>query len=113
MMRMVGVEYGRYLAEHNGAAPADDAAFRAFVDGQIAKTPDYGVKNAEELFACSRDGQPLTIVVGAKIVVPDQTDQAWAAYEQTGVDGKRLAVNTRGGVVELGADEFSRSIPAK
>lgn len=113
LLRAVGVEYGRYLGQHNGAPPSDEAAFRAFVDAQIAQTKDYGVASAEELLLSPRDGKPVKVIVGAKVTAPDQPDLPWAAYEQTGVDGKRLAVNARGTVVEFSSEEFSQAIPLK
>jgi hypothetical protein len=109
-MRMVGVEYSRYQSAHNGQPPPDEAAFRSFLDVQISKTPDYGVKSADELLTTTRDGQPLKVVYGKKAGPPDQPDTPWAAYEQTGVDGKRLVVNTRGTVVELASDEVNRIV---
>ncbi len=109
-MRMVGIEYGRYLGANGGQPPADEAALRTFIEQQISRTPDYGVKSVDELLGASRDGQPLKIVVGKKVAPPDSPDMPWAAYEQTGVDGKRLVVNTRGAVTELPADEVERMI---
>jgi hypothetical protein len=109
-MRMVGIEYGRYLAQHNGAPPPDEAAFGAFLDAQIKNTPDYGVASAGELLAATRDGGPLVVIYGKKVAPPDAPDLLWAAYEKTGVDGMRLVVNARGLVTELAADEVERII---
>lgn len=107
-MRMVGIEYGRYQGAHNGQPPADEAAFRGFLDQQIRTTPNYGVKSADELLAMTRDGQPLHVIYGGKIGPPDQPDEPWAACEAQGDAGKRLVVNTRGSVVELSSDEVER-----
>lgn len=110
MMRMVGIEYGRFLAAHNGQPPQDDAELRRFIDAQISQTPNYGVSSAQELLTSPRDGQPLKVVVGKKAAVADQPDLAWAAFEQTGVGGQRLAVNTRGLVQELSSAEVDRLV---
>ncbi|RIK88185.1 MAG: hypothetical protein DCC67_00865 [Planctomycetota bacterium] len=112
MMRMVGIEYGRFLASHNGQPPKDEAELRQFIDAQISQTPNYGVKNAEELLTSPRDGQPLKIIVGKKVAPPDPSGSPWAAYEQTGVGGSRLAVNARGQVQELSSEQIE-SVVAK
>ena len=112
-LRMVGIEYGRYLVANNGAPPPDEAAMRTFLDLQISRTPNYGVASADELLSSTRDGKPLQLICGAKVAPPDRPEALWAAYEQTGVDGRRLVVNTRGDVVELDAEAFDRDVPLK
>ena len=109
-MRMVGVEYGRYLGADNGAPPPDEAAAIAFIDEQIKRTPDYGVKSADELLGLTRDGERLQVIVGKKVAPPDMPDPLWAAYEKTGVGGQRFVVNSRGSVIELPAEEVERII---
>jgi hypothetical protein len=112
-LRMVGIEYAHYLGQHNGAVPHDEAEFRTFVDSQIAQVKDYGVKSAEELLTSPRDGQAVKVILGEKVAPPDQPETPWAAYEHTGVDGKRLAVNIRGTVFELDAQQFAQMVPIK
>jgi hypothetical protein len=50
------------------------------------------------LLRTGRDGQPLVVIVGKKVENPERSPYPWAAYEKTGVDGKRLVSDTRGGV---------------
>ena len=110
-LTVLGMQYGEYLTQHNGAAPPDEAAMRSFLESRLGELSGYGVKNADDLLGASRDGKPLMVVCGAKIASPDYPDLPWAAYEQEGVDGKRAAVNTRGNVFELTAEEFARQVP--
>jgi hypothetical protein len=109
-LKLVGLQYGEYVATNNGAPPKDLETYRKFVESRLADLVNYNVKNVDDILSSRRDGQPLALICGKKVFDPDQPDQLWAAYEQTGVDGKRMAANVRGGVVELSAEEFSRRL---
>jgi hypothetical protein len=111
VLRLTGIEYGGYLASHNGQPPKDAAAFRQFLESRLDQLAGYNVKSADDLLKSPRDGQPLVIIVGKKVSAPDQSDYPWAAYEQTGVDGKRMAVNVRGGVADMTPEEFAQHVP--
>jgi hypothetical protein len=111
-LKLAGLQYGEYVATNNGAPPKDLESFRKFLESRIADLVNYNVKSADDLLSSRRDGQPFVLICGKKVFDPDQPDMLWAAYEQTGVDGNRLAANVRGGVVELSAEEFARRIPA-
>ena len=104
----VAREYGQFLEAHRGAPPNDDAEFRAFVEPRVA---NYG-KSLEEFLKSPRDGEAYVIVTGKKIFPPDSSLTPWAAYEKTGVDGKRYAAAYRGGVFEFSPEEFSAQVPA-
>ena len=112
-LTVLGMQYGEYLAQHGGAAPPDEATMRSFLESQLGELSGYGVKNVDDLLGASRDGKPLKVVCGAKVASPDYPDLPWAAYEQEGVDGTRAAVNSRGNVFELSAEEFARQVPIK
>ena len=79
----------------------------------MERLSSYGVKAVDELLNSPRDGKPFRIVVGKTVASPDAPDLPWAAYEQTGVDGMRMAANARGGVYEFGPDEFQKMLPAE
>ena len=112
-MKVLGLQYGSYLTEHNGAPPPDEAAMRAYLQSHMADLSAYGVKGVDDLLPPGRDGQPIKVVYGAKIAPPDRSQYAWAAYEQTGVDGKRLLCDSRGGVYEIGDKEFTEQVSGK
>jgi hypothetical protein len=111
-MKLLGIEYGRYLAAH-GSPPKDEAAWRAYLESRMSDLSAYGVKSVDDLLGKGRDGQPIQVIYGATVTAPHQTEYPWAAYEQTGVGGQRLAVNVRGGLQELAPDEFSKQVPIK
>jgi hypothetical protein len=109
-MKVLGLEYGSYLTEHNGAPPADEAAMRDYLQSRMVDLSELGVKGVDDLLRLGRDGQPIKVVYGAKIAMPDRPQYAYAAYEQTGVDGTRLVCDSRGGVYEMGETEFTEQI---
>jgi hypothetical protein len=114
ILRILADEYGEYLATHGGQPPKDAAVMRKFIESRMATlTADFNLPSADELLKSPRDGQPLVIVCGKKITPPESPETPWAAYEQTGVDGKRLASGVRYGPVELSPEEFSQQIPTK
>jgi hypothetical protein len=111
-MRVVADEYGEFLALHGGQPPADVPAMRTFLESRMpVLTADYNVKSPDDLLVSPRDGQPLVIVCGRKMAPADSPETPLAAYEQTGVDGKRLVSGVRYGPVELTPEEFARQIP--
>ena len=112
-MLVLGREYGAYTTQHNGVPPKDEAALRGYLQSRLEDLKIYNVKSPDDLLGKGRDGQPLQVVYGAKIATADRPEYFWAVYEQTGVGGKRLASDSRGGVYELDAAEFSKQLPGR
>lgn len=100
--------YSKYLSLHHGKPPKDYAAFRKFLESRTDSLEQHNIKDLEQLFNSPRDAQPFTVVYDKRIAVSDSPGTFWAAYEQTGVDGKRMAVRTYGGVDLLDAEQFAR-----
>ena len=90
--------YGRYITQHRGQPPPDEAALRKFIP---TLSPDelraMGVdtSNLDKLFTSPRDGQPY--------VVSYRQSAAVIAYEREGKDGKRTVAYPNARVEE--ADE--------
>ena len=59
-----------------------------------------------------RDGQ-FVVVYGKRLAPSESPGTPWAAYEQTGVDGKRFAVQVRGANEELSPEQFAAQFPSK
>jgi hypothetical protein len=104
--------YGDYMSEHAGAPPADEAAFRAFLQQRSAGIERMDVGGVDGLLTSPRDGQPFVVIYGKRIAPADSPNTPWAVYEQTGVDGKRLAAQVRGEIVELTDAEISSKLKA-
>jgi hypothetical protein len=113
-LAVIAVLYGDYLQTHNNVPPKDEAAFRSFLTEQNdSRLKEYNVTNLDDLFISPRDGQKFAVVFGKRLAPPDAPGTPWAAYEQTGVDGKRLATQVRGATEELSPDQFSAQFPSK
>jgi hypothetical protein len=91
-VRTMGDLYVAHLAEQKGA-PADEAAWRAFLDGKQTELQAAGL-TVDEMFVSPRDGAPLTWVYGK--TPKSQFGLTIVAYEQTPVDGRRFTVATNG-----------------
>jgi hypothetical protein len=106
--------YGDYLSA-NGAPPKDEAAFRAFLDERQQRIDRMKLGGVDGLLMSPRDGQPLVVVYGKRLAPPDSPNTPWAAFEQTGVDGRRMAAKVRGSVDELSSEEIAKimAVPAK
>ena len=92
------------------AAPRspDESALRNYLQLHLVDLNSYGVKSVDDLLRAGRDGQPLKVIYGASVPVAARPEYAWVAYEQTAVDGKRLACDTRGGVYEITDEEYAQ-----
>lgn len=104
--------YGEYLQANNNIPPKDEEAFHSFLNedsGSRLKT--YNVNHLDELFISARDKQPFVIVCGQRLASKDMPDAPWAAYERTGVEGKRLAARVRGATEELTPEQFGSEFP--
>jgi hypothetical protein len=112
-MTLLGQQYGGYLGAHNGTAPKDLVEFHEHVESQLPILADFGVKSADDLLRAGRDGKQLEVVTGATISMPDNPEYALAAYEQSAVDGRRFACDSRGGVHDLTTEEFTEKFPGK
>jgi hypothetical protein len=110
-MTALATFYGDYL-NYYGSAPKDEATFRAFLEERTDRINKMKLGGVDELLKSPRDGQPLVVVYGKKVAPPDSPNTPWAAYEQTGVDGKRMAVQVRGAVEELTSDQLAKQFPA-
>ena len=48
-LKLLGLQYGQYLTEHRGSAPADEAAMRKYLELHMGELAGYGVKSADDL----------------------------------------------------------------
>lgn len=109
VMNVVSIFYGEYLESHRGKPPQSSDEFRQYLESRPENLKRYKVENLDQLMTSSRDGQPLVIVCGKRRLAPaDSPGTPWAAYEQTGVEGKKMAVQVRGGVHELSNGEVAQ-----
>lgn len=104
VLKVLGVEYARFAAEHNGRPPADKEELTAFL--QTRKDHIPGLNDVEQLFVSPRDNQPLVVFYGNAMPPADDSGIPLIARETTGADGNCLVANTRGGVEEMAIDQL-------
>ena len=126
----LGRLYGEYASRHDGVGPADEAAFRSFLESlPAAQKKSMGVEDLSQALTSPRDGQPYEIVYG---VAPAEAfesapgaspnpaagpkksglqGQPVVIYEQAGKDGLRLVATGFGTSAELGEKEFADAVP--
>jgi hypothetical protein len=108
VMNVLSIFYGEYLESHQGQAPKSNDDFRNYLESDPEKLNRYKIEQLDQLLISPRDGLPLVIVCGKRIAPRDAQGTPWAAYEKTGVDGIKMAVQVRGGVHEISSDEIDR-----
>jgi hypothetical protein len=111
-MKLLGLQYGSYLSE-KGAPPPDESALRSYLQSRLTMLGDYGVKSVDDLLRHGRDGQPFKVFYGTEVPLPERPEYVWVAHEQTGVAGKRLACDSRGGIYEITDIEYSQQLAGK
>ncbi len=91
--------YSLVYNSSRGVPPADEQAFRTFVDG-LPKEDFDG--NLDKLFVSDRDGQPYVMYYGKDI--KQGPYGMIVGHEATGVDGRYLLCYADGMVEEVGQD---------
>lgn len=106
------VMYGRYVGQHQGVPPADEAEFRKYVEAQsAADLANLGVTDPAKLWVSSRDKQPYVILYGPVTGPPGPAGMPVIAYESKGVGGKRFVASSLGAVDEVTEARFRELVP--
>lgn len=106
-LKFVADSYGLFLKEHR-RLPSDDAEFREFVTKLASDNPVTTGKSVDQLLTSTRDGKPFGLFTSAS---PPPAGSPWAAYEQVGVDGRRLIADTAGKIQEVDDVAFRAMMP--
>ncbi len=102
-MKPLVILYGKFLSRNRGQPPANEEAFKKFIQAAAATTLEsFEVANVDELFVSSRDGKPYGIRYRGMPPLPDDI----VIYEQDGVDGVRYVADSLGSVTEKTEQEF-------
>lgn len=106
------VLYGRYIGQHRGQPPPNEAAFKDFIKSADTGTlVDGGVKDVDSLFISSRDKLSYVIVYGTPKGPPGPGGQPVVAYEQQGLDGRRYVASVLGAVESVDQEQFRKLVP--
>jgi len=111
-LKPLAILYGRFIPQHRGQAPANEAEFRAFVEKEgPSLLEQFAVKDVNSLFVSSRDNQPFVILYGPLTGPPGPAGQPVFAYEKVGVGGRRMVATSLGAVAEVDEAEWKRLVP--
>jgi hypothetical protein len=89
-----------------GHRPKDEAEFKSFIASR-AHSDSSLTGNIEELFLSERDGQPFAVLYGD---AASAMQSSLVAYEQIGVEGKRLAASSLGVISQVSAKKFVKLV---
>ncbi|MEO1497842.1 MAG: hypothetical protein AAFV43_11900 [Planctomycetota bacterium] len=105
--------YVSYQMKHNWIGPADEATFKAFIQGfRPEKLERLGIAPGaiDDLFVSERDGQPFSI----RYSVPGSSrgSSAVVVLEAVGVDGKRIVAQLDAIQREVDEAEYNQLLNA-
>jgi hypothetical protein len=106
---MIGF-YEGYLSDHRGQAPANEQAFRDYLNSKQENLQKAGI-TVDQMFVSPREGKPLKWAYGKKPPVLKQNNMTCYAYEADPVAGKRLVIGARGMSAEIDESQFQTLFP--
>ncbi len=107
-MNALAIFYDDYVGAHQGKPPKSTSDFREHVASRFGSLQPRGVESIDAMLTSLRDQQPFVIVCNRRGVQPDSLGATWAAYEQEGVEGSRMAVRVRGGAFLFDEEEIAK-----
>ena len=87
-IKKLSVVYGRFLSQHRGQPPANEAEFKKYVQSlPPADLTSFGVDDSNRIFISDRDEKPYIIIYGQPKGPPGPGGSPVIAYEQEGKVG--------------------------
>jgi hypothetical protein len=109
-VRMMTGFYEGYLRDHRGRPPANEQAFREYLNGKQDMLQQAGV-TLDQMFVSPRGDKPLKWAYGRQPPIWRQNGMTCYAYEAEPVAGKRLVIGGRGMTVEMDDAQFKTVFP--
>lgn len=94
----LAIYYGRYMSQHQGKSPPNEAEFKKFIKKTDAEA------NLDELFVSPRDKEPYVVRYDMKASMPGA--MTITVHERTGVAGSRMISLSTGQVKTVDEAEF-------
>ncbi len=110
-LKVLGILYGHFLRENNQRPPKSRDELIAYLERIPDEWKPLGFASAEEFLVSPRDEKPMKIVTGKQFGPQSSSGLPWVAYEQSGKDGKYLAIDARGSTKELTETELRKIFP--
>jgi hypothetical protein len=100
--------YNGYLSSHRNQPPANEQAFRSYLDTKQDALQKLGL-TADDILKSPRNGKPLQWIYGK--MPQSRGGVTYLAYESESVEGKRLVLGTRGMYEEMEETKFKTVFP--
>jgi hypothetical protein len=106
-MEALAALYARYVGRNQGNIPPDEAVFKNYIRSE-GKTllAQRGITDVDSLFVSPRDGKPVVVAYKKTAAGREFSPELMVAYEQTGLDGRRLVAFSSGSVREINQAAF-------
>ncbi len=102
--------YTDFRSSHQGRPPKDAAELKEYARGmKKEQLTGRGIENLDDAFVSPRDHQPY-VLVKPELARPGAGGRPpmLLIYEQTGIEGKRMAANGMGYAFEVDEEKFNR-----
>jgi hypothetical protein len=109
-VRNMTVLYEGYMKDHRGKPPANEQAFREYLNGKPEMLQNVGMAT-DQMFVSPRGDKPFKWVYGSAPPVWRQNGMTCYGYEAEPVAGKRLVLGGRGMAVEVDDAQFRTIFP--
>jgi len=110
-LKPISIFYGRFIGQHRGMPPKDEAEFKQFLQSLPAdEWKNFKFESMDQAWNSSRDKQPYVVIYGAP--GPSFNGAPIVAYEKQGVSGKRYVANWNGDVQEVDEAKLKELIPS-
>ncbi len=111
-LKALSVCFGRYVSQHRGQGPPNEAEFRKFLKtlgNEELQSLGIDPNNLDALFVSPRDKQPYGIAWGQASTPPGPDGFVpLRAWEQSGVGGRRVVANGLGKIEEVDEATFNK-----
>jgi hypothetical protein len=112
-IKALALLYGRYVGQHRGQPPANEAEFRKFIEDQGPESlTSLGISDPAKLWISSRDKEPYVVIYGPLTAPPGPAGQPVVIYERKGSGGNRLVASSLGAFEEVNDARFRELVPS-
>jgi len=111
-IKKLALVYGRFLSQHRGRPPANEAEFKKYVQSlSPTDLASFGSDDSSRIFISNRDDKPYVIIYGKPHGPPGPGGSPVIAYEQEGKEGTRWVASALGAVEEVDEARFRQLTP--
>jgi hypothetical protein len=105
-IRTLARMYGQFMSGHRGVGPKNEAEFKQYLESRKGELAGEQITDINTLFISNRDEKPYVVVYGLGQPAAMTPTGRVIAYEQQGVDGKRMVAYETMAADELDEERF-------